>query len=266
MAVVQESAARPKAQPIVRVVPKHHLFVRLTHWANIPLLFGLIASGLAIYWAAPVFVHAPDPRTGSRDYLSDLAIVISHALQDPGTRPANWIYDHFSLGTRNLAVALRWHWALAYFFMLNGVFYAFGLVAGGGWRALLPRGTDPVEAIAMMRFYLGVVPMALLRRPWPHPHIVSKYNALQRAAYFSVPLAGLLAVLSGWAMHKPTSIGLIERLFVNYDGARIVHFACMIVMASFVVPHVILVIADGWDTFRSMVVGWSTRVDESDRD
>jgi thiosulfate reductase cytochrome b subunit len=34
----------------------------------------------------------------------------------------------------------------------------------------------------------------------------------------------------------------------------------MWVYILFVVPHVILVFADGWDTLRSMVVGWSTRV------
>jgi hypothetical protein len=34
----------------------------------------------------------------------------------------------------------------------------------------------------------------------------------------------------------------------------------MLILGSFVVPHVALVIADGFDTFRSMVVGWSTRV------
>ena len=66
-------------------------------------------------------------------------------------------------------------------------------------------------------------------------------------------------------MHKPSQLGWLERLFVNYDGARIVHVACMLVLASFVVPHVILVIADGWDTFRSMIVGWSARVKEGDR-
>jgi len=32
----------------------------------------------------------------------------------------------------------------------------------------------------------------------------------------------------------------------------------------FVVPHVILVVADGWDTLRSMIVGWSTRVKRSE--
>jgi thiosulfate reductase cytochrome b subunit len=61
-------------------------------------------------------------------------------------------------------------------------------------------------------------------------------------------------------MHKPSSMPRLERLFVSYDGARIVHFTCMFVLAAFIVPHVVLVIADGWDTFRSMVTGWSVRV------
>ena len=146
--------------------------------------------------------------------------------------------------------------------MVNGALYVVGLAAGGGWRALLPRASDVGDAVRMIRFYLGVVPMAILRRLWPHPPVRSKYNALQRAAYFTMPLAGALVVLSGWAMHKPVQLGWLERLFVDYEGARIVHFACMLVLGSFVVPHVVLVIADGWDTFRSMIVRWSVRVKE----
>jgi thiosulfate reductase cytochrome b subunit len=38
----------------------------------------------------------------------------------------------------------------------------------------------------------------------------------------------------------------------------------MWVYILFVVPHVILVFADGWDTLRSMIVGWSTRVKRSE--
>jgi len=245
---------------ILRVVPKHHGLVRLTHWANVPLLLGLIASGLAIYWAAPVFLRPAGSIHHSRDYLMDLGRTIPNALHDAGGDPRMWIYDHFSIGTHMLASALRLHWALAYLFMLNGTLYVVGLAAGGGWRALLPRSSDVGDATRMIRFYLGVVPMAILRRPWPHPLVRSKYNALQRAAYFSMPLFGSLVVLSGWAMHKPVQLGWLERLFVNYEGARLVHFACMLVLGSFVVPHVALVIADGWDTFRSMIVGWSLRV------
>src|SRR2546430_17281768 len=110
----------------------------------------------------------------------------------------------------------------------------------------------------MMRYYAGVTPAKLLRRPWPHPVIHSKYNALQRAAYFSMPVLGLLAILSGWAMHKPTQLKWLEKMFINYDGARIVHFAVMVAFPAFVIPHVVLVVADGWGTMRSMIVGVST--------
>lgn len=245
MSVTTSARGRSDVGEPVRVVLKHHALVRLSHWVMIPVLFGLIASGLAIYWAAPVFEHPRDPVTGSRDYLADLGVAISRALHDRGGDPRNWVYDHLSLGTGSLAVALRMHWALAYLFMLTGVLYLLGLIAGGGWRALLPRRSDLGESLGMIGFYIGAIPMAILRRPWPHPPVRSKYNALQRAAYLAMPICGTLVVLSGWAMHKPAQLGWLERMFVNYDGARIVHFACMLVLGSFVVPHVVLVIADG---------------------
>lgn len=245
----------------VAVVAQHHALVRVTHWLNVPILLGMIVSGLAIYWAAPVFLHAPDPDTGSTDYVADLSVwIVRHVPGAHGyPRPMSWIYDHFSIGPGQLALALRLHWFFAYLFMANGLLYLAGLLAGGGYKALLPRRSDLRDALAMQRYYLGVIPAKLLRRPWPHPAVTTKYNALQRAAYFSMPVAGLLAVLSGWAMHKPVQLHWLERLFLSYDGARVVHFAAMCVLAAFVVPHVVLVAADGWDTFRSMVTGWSAR-------
>jgi thiosulfate reductase cytochrome b subunit len=243
-------------------VRRHHALVRLAHWVNVPLLLGLIASGLSIYWAAPVFTHPPDAVTGSRDYLVDAGRAVAGALRYEGD-PRAWIYDHFGLGTRQLAVALRLHWALAYLFLANGALYLLGLALGGGWRALLPRPSDFAEAAAMIRFYAGAIPMRLLRRPWPHPDVRSQYNALQRAAYAAVAGFGALSVLSGWAMHKPVQLGWLERAFVSYDVARVVHFVCMVALAAFVVPHVGLVAADGWDTFRSMVTGWSARAREA---
>jgi thiosulfate reductase cytochrome b subunit len=257
------SRAATPARPI-RIAFKHHALVRLTHWLNVPLLLGMIVSGLAIYWAAPVFEHAPDPATGNTDYFADLgAWVVQHVPGASGyARPATWIYDHFSIGPGQLALALRLHWFFAYLFMVNGVLYAVGLLAGGGFRGLLPRRKDVRDSLAMMRYYLGVLPARLLRRPWPHPVVTTKYNALQRSAYFAMPVLGLLAVLSGWAMHKPVQLHWLERMFVNYNGARIVHFGVMCALAAFVLPHVVLVIADGWDTLRSMVTGWSARGEE----
>ena len=245
----------------VRIVRRHHALVRVSHWLNVPLLLLLIGSGLSIHWAAPVFVHAVDPVTRSKDVVGDLGVALDRVIPTAGAS-RDWIYDHLGFGTRNLAQVLSLHWLLAYLFMANGLLYAIGLLAGGGWRVLVPRLSDPSGAIAMMRYYLGVVPMAILRRPWPHPPVKGPYNALQRGGYFTVIVAGALVVLSGWAMHKPSQLGWLERLFIDYNGARVVHFACMVVFALFVVPHVILVILDGFDTFRSMVTGWSKRVKE----
>ncbi len=251
-----------RAPAVRRVVSKHHALVRLSHWLNVPLLLGLIATGISIYWAAPVFLHPPSPVTRSTDYVADIGIwIVRHV---PGAGPTKdaggWVYDAIGIGTFRLAEALRLHWLFAYLFMANGLLYILGLFLGEGYKALLPRLSDVGEALQMMRYYIGVIPAKLLRRPWPHPPLRSKYNALQRGAYFSMPLLGGLAVASGWAMHKPAQLGWLEWLFVNYNGARIVHFWVMVAFASFLIPHVVLVIADGWDTFRSMIVGWSERL------
>jgi len=49
--------------------------------------------------------------------------------------------------------------------------------------------------------------------------------------------------------------------FGGFDRARVWHFWLMWLFIVFLVPHVILVFADGWDTLRSMITGWSTKVD-----
>ena len=247
------AATAAEAPAIARVVVrKHHFLVRLSHWLNVFLLTGLVMSGLSIYWASPVFQHPPDRHTGSRDYVADLGLRLAHSK--------TWIYDKFGLGVFALADALQLHWMFAYLFMLTGLLYFIGLAAGGGWRGLAPRRGQLKEAARMQWYYFGVVPMKILRRPWTHPPIATKYNGLQRTAYASMPVAGVLIVASGWAMHKPVQLHWLERMFGSYDGARIVHFSMMCVFLAFVVPHVVLAAADGWDTMRSMVTGWSERV------
>jgi thiosulfate reductase cytochrome b subunit len=75
-----------------------------------------------------------------------------------------------------------------------------------------------------------------------------------------MPIFGLLAVATGWAIHKPQQLGWLQALFGGYDMARVWHFWIMWVFVAFVIPHVVLVIGDGVDTFRSMVTGWSIKV------
>jgi thiosulfate reductase cytochrome b subunit len=56
----------------------------------------------------------------------------------------------------------------------------------------------------------------------------------------------------------------LTAVFGGYDMARVWHFWLMWLFIFFVVPHVILVLSDGWDTLRSMIVGWSMRVKRSE--
>ena len=174
-------------QPGVLVVRKHHFLVRWSHWLNVPILLGLILSGISIYWASPIYQHKPDPNTGNVDVAADIGIWICAHV--PGlhhySSPPDWIYNHMSLGPGMLALALRLHWLCAYLFMLNGIVYVAGLVMGGGWRSLLPRRTDLFDALRMLRYYLGFPFAKLARRQWLHPRFQHK---VQRAPARSILL------------------------------------------------------------------------------
>jgi len=253
-------------QPRAFVVRRHHLLVRISHWFNLPLLLGLILSGISIYWASPVYQHPTNPATGSFDYFADAGIWICvhlpwlHHYADP----ANWVYNHASLGPYMLAFALRFHWLCAYLFMLNGLVYLVGLCIGGGWRSLLPRLSDARGVLQMTRYYLSLPYVIVARRQPIHPSFRTTYNPLQRLAYFSVAVAGLLAVATGWAIHKAAQLSWLTAIFGGFDNARVWHFWLMVFFMTFVIPHVVLVIADGWDTLRSMITGWSTKLKRSE--
>jgi len=68
----QMATSAPVREAGVLVVRRHHLLVRCSHWLNVPILLGLILSGLSIYWASPVYRHKPNPQTGSFDPLADM--------------------------------------------------------------------------------------------------------------------------------------------------------------------------------------------------
>lgn len=260
------AASAPAQKPSTAIIRKHHLLVRWSHWLNVPILLGLILSGMSIYWASPVYQHNPDPSTGNVDYVADIGTWICAHV--PGlhhySSPPDWIYNHMSLGPYLLANALRVHWFFAYLFMLNGLVYILGLALSGDWRALLPRLTDLRDAAKMQLYYIGKPFAVLLRRTWLHPRFTTKYNALQRVAYFSMPVAACLSIATGWSIHKPMQLHWLAAIFGGYNAARMWHFWLMWLFILFVVPHVVLVLTDGWDTLRSMIAGWSARVHGSE--
>src|ERR1700738_2406869 len=161
-----KSASTFPDNPGVLVVRKHHFLVRWSHWLNVPILLGLILSGVSIYWASPIYQHKPDPNTGNFDVVADIGIWICDHVpgQHHYASPPDWVYNHMSLGPGMLALGLQLHWLCAYLFMLNGMVFVAGLVMGTGWRSLLPHRTGLIGALKMFRYYIGFPFAKLLRR------------------------------------------------------------------------------------------------------
>jgi len=208
-------------------VRRHHWIVRAAHWLNAVLLLGMILSGLQIYNA---FTHF-GPR--GRPFL-----------------PNPWDGDPFPQTVRLggwLAGGLNWHFALAWPLVATGLVYLIYLLVSGEWKALLFRPRDVPAAARMQLYYLR------LRREHPPQ---GKHNALQKAAYSSIFLLGVLSVLTGFAIYKPVQLWWLTALFGGYELARYWHFWAVWLFAAFTVVHVIMVFAVDPASLRAMITGW----------
>ncbi|NVO16518.1 MAG: cytochrome b/b6 domain-containing protein [Rhodoplanes sp.] len=143
-----------------------------------------------------------------------------------------------------LGGATRWHFAAMWLLAGNGLVYlAYGIVSGRFRRKLLP--ITPRAVLADLRDALsGRLGHADL----------SVYNAVQRLLYLGVILAGLLAVLSGLAIWKPVQLGGLTALMGDFDNARLVHFAAMAAIVTFLLVHVAMALLVP-RSLKAMVVG-----------
>ncbi len=189
------------------------LLIRLTHWTVVPMLLIMAGSGLQIFAAYPSL----GPRGATYAW---------YPLQ--GATPPSWLrFGGWLAGARH------WHFAIAWFLMLNGIIYLAYLFARGEWRRrlFLPQ-RDLINAAQMFAYYVRI-------RDTPPP--VDFYNGLQRLAYTSAILFGIVMVLSGLAIYKPVQLHFLTVPFGGYDGARAVHLAGLCLLALFVANHLVLV-------------------------
>jgi Ni/Fe-hydrogenase b-type cytochrome subunit len=220
-------SAHPASPPPSPLVKRHHWIVRLTHWATLVLLVGMVTSGLQIYRAYPRFGERGGPY-----YVDPF-----QDAQFPGwTRLGGW-----------LAGALNWHFALMWLLGAVGLLYLSYLVASGEWRSLLFRPRDVRGAIEMQKYYLR------LRSDHPPQ---GKHNPLQKLAYSFIVLLGVLSVLTGIAIYKPVQFAWLTALFGGFQEARYWHFWTVWIFVGFTVVHVALVFTVDPASFRAMLTGW----------
>ena len=218
---------RPVAEaPPAAVVVRHHWVVRLTHWIAVIAVGVMGASGLRIFNAYPAFARKGDT-------------FCCYPLE--GSPAPDWLT--FGGG---LSGARNWHFAMMWVLVVNGLAYLGFVYLHGEWRDLVPRRGTLRDAWEMVKFY------AFVRRRHPAQ---GKHNALQRAAYFAMPLVGVVLVLSGLAIWKPVSLSWLTAAFGGFVWARYWHFVAMSVLFALIAGHVFMVFAVDPYALRSMITG-----------
>ena len=168
-------------------------------------------------------------------FKSSLPIPISDraAPSTAGIRCREWRRPRGCGSGGWLAGARHLHFAVAWFLIFNGALYLLYLLISGEWRrrAFLPLRDAP-NAVAMFGYYLRI-------RKNPPPE--DFYNGLQRLAYTSAIVFGLVLVLSGLAIYKPVQLHWLTALLGGYDVARVVHLSALVLMVAFAATHLVLV-------------------------
>jgi thiosulfate reductase cytochrome b subunit len=264
-----ETAQRKEAW---RLVFRHPLAIRLTHWINVVALTTLLLSGLqifnahpALYWGdASTFSHPllamgatdGDPQRG---YLQ----VFGHRLYTTGVLGLSKVDgaetergfpSWLTLPSyQDLATGRRWHFLFAWIFVANGLVYLlFGLVSGALRRRLIPTGAELRTIPASLRQHLTL--------HFPQGEEATRYNVIQKLAYLVVVLVLLpVQILAGLAMSPGMDAAapwLID-LFDGRQSARTVHFVIATLLVLFVAVHLAMVLLTGpFNNLRGMITGW----------
>ena len=215
-------AAVEAAESHVRTAYEHPWAVRFCHWLNAVSLFVMAGSGLQIFRAFPSF----GSKIPQRDILH---VPKSLAL-------GGW-----------LGGALQWHMTFAWIYVATGAFYVAYQIFSGNYRQslIVPRDLAGVWPMIRHYFFFG-------RKPAQ----TEVYNPLQKMAYTSAIVLGLLSVLTGIVLYNPVQFSVLASLTGGFHWARVWHFCVLCALLLFVLGHLIMVILHGWNNFTSMLTGW----------
>ena len=145
-----------------------------------------------------------------------------------------------------LAGARNWHFAAMWLLVINGLIYLAFIYLHGEWRDLVPRRAHLRDSWEMVKFYV------FLRKAHPRQ---GKHNALQRGAYFAMPIVGVVLVLTGLSIWKPVQLSALTSMLGGYVWARYWHFVATWVLVLLSLVHVFMVIAVDPYSIRAMVTG-----------
>jgi thiosulfate reductase cytochrome b subunit len=274
---VKTDAAEPPSKSGREVIYRHSLIVRLTHWVNVLAISLLLMSGLqifnahpALYWGQfgadfdPPLVEMTATHRASSHPIGLLNVAgrtfettgVLGVSKGPGGGPVFQGFPNWATlpGWRDLATGRRWHFFLAWLFVLNGAAYLLaGLINGHFRRDFAPTRTQ-------------LRPSHILRDIWDHIRLrhptgeaAKSYNVLQKFAYLAVVFVILPTMVATGLTMSPgfdaVAPWLLD-LFGGRQSARTLHFISANLIVLFVVVHVVEVfIAGVFNEIGSMITG-----------
>jgi len=265
----------PSPSPRVRLVYRHTLPVRLSHWINVLCLPILIMSGFQIFNAHPALYlgersDRDRPILSMKTVLTDdgemkgITTLFGHPFETTGFLGAS----KDSLGEMRrrgfpswatlpsgkwLAMGRRWHLFFAWVFVLNGLLFGlYSLLSRHLLRDLFPWWKD------LRRIGRAVLDHLLFRHPTGEG--ATHYNVLQKIAYTGVVFGlGPLIVMTGLTMSPQMDAafpGLLS-LFGGRQSARTIHFVACFAFIGYTFIHLLMVAVTGlWNNLRSILGGW----------
>jgi thiosulfate reductase cytochrome b subunit len=271
-AAMDTTATTPRTLDGPRVILRHSLLVRITHWINALCFAFLLMSGLQIFNAHPAL------NFGNRTEL-DHPLFELGALQNANgdikgvTTIAGRSFDTTGIlgasrdesgelaprgfpswatipSYQDLATGRRWHFFFAWILALNGLVYFGNLFARRHIRDFWPSFAD-----------LREIPHAIIehaRLRFPKGDAALRYNVLQKLAYLSVIVAFPILILAGLTMSPAidATFPWLVSLFGGRQSARAIHFIAAFYLVAFVVVHVVMVLVSGLlNNMRSMITG-----------
>ena len=256
-----------------RLIKRHSLVVRITHWINAICLGVLLMSGLQIFNAHPALYigrqstfDSPILAIDSRDVgdrQEGYVALFGHSVPTTGVlgvsnvdgKPTSRAFPSWATlpGEQDLGTGRKWHFLFAWVLVLNGLVYLIaGIVSRHLARDIVPSGQD------LAHTGQAIAEHARLR--FPHGEEARHYNVLQKLAYAGVIFLALpLLILAGWTM-SPGLDAAFPQLLTLFGGrqtARTVHFLLAFSLLGFFVVHVAMVLLSGlFNNMRSMITGW----------
>jgi thiosulfate reductase cytochrome b subunit len=256
-----------------KLIYRHRIATRITHWTWAIALFFLLLSGLQIFNAHPeLYIGKQSGFEFDNSVLSMRAMQTADGKIDGYTTifgqsykttgvfgmsgPAdNPSYRGFPAWAtlpsyQDLATGRVIHFFFAWFFVAAFlVWFVASLISGHLRRDILPSRADirglPKSLSDHLRFRF---------------HHDGRYNVLQKLAYAGVLLVIFpLIILTGITMSPGMNAAwpwLLD-VFGGRQTARTIHFVCMALLVGFFLIHIFMVVAAGpLNEMRSIITGW----------